>query len=284
MLDSVASRTAWRVAIRRAEHQVLDKPAVFEDPLSLRIVGPEARVTIQPGRPLRRQRLTTSFRAFMAVRSRFAEDELSTAVAAGVRQYVVLGAGLDTFACRNPHAPQGLRVFEVDHPATQTWKRERLAAAGIEVPPSATFVAVDFERHSLAERLVAAGFQTAEPAFFSWLGVTPFLTERSFDQTMTFVASMPRGSGVVFDYAVPRESLNAVQVKALEALSERVANLGEPFRLFFDPAHLIARIRRFGFVRIEDLGREEMNERYFAGRADGLRVKSNLARLISAGV
>ena len=284
MLDSVASRTAWRVAIRRAEHQILDDPRVFDDPLSVRIIGPEVAAAIQPGRPLRQQRLTTSFRAFMAVRSRYAEDELARAVSAGVRQCVVLGAGLDTFACRNPHAAVGLRVFEVDHPATQAWKRLRLAAAGIEIPPGATFVALDFEQQSLAEELSMAGFDLQAPVFFTWLGVTPYLTDGAFARTMTFVAARPAGSAIVLDYAIPVASLNPAQVKALEALSKRVANLGEPFRLFFEPIELIARLRQIGFSRVEDLGRDEMNARYFAGRADGLRVKSNLARLMSASV
>ena len=113
----------------------------------------------------------------MAVRSRYAEDELARAVSAGVRQCVVLGAGLDTFACRNPHAAVGLRVFEVDHPATQAWKRLRLAAAGIEIPPDATFVALNFEQQSLAEELSMAGFDLRAPVFFTWLGVTPYLTD-----------------------------------------------------------------------------------------------------------
>ena len=175
-------------------------------------------------------------------------------------------------------------MFEADHPATQTWKRERLAAAGIDPPPDVTFVSVDFERQSLSERLAAAAFQLGEPAFFSCLGVTPYLTERSFGETIAFVAARPPGSGIVFDYSVPGESLNPVQVRALAALSARVEAMGEPLRLFFDPAQLLARLRQIGFVQVEDIGREEMNQRYFAQRADGLRVKTNLARLISAGV
>ena len=282
MRQSVASRTAFRVALRRAEHQVLDHPRLFDDPLSLRIIGPEAAAEIQPGALNRQQRLTPSFRAFMAVRSRYAEDRLAEAVARGIRQYVVLGAGLDTFACRNPHP--GLRVFEVDHPATQAWKRRRLADAQIDIPAAATFVAADFESKTLNEALAETGFRFDTPAFFSWLGVTPYLTEPAFHQTLTFIANRPQGSGVVFDYSVPRELLNAKQQQAFDALAFRVSNFGEPFNLFLDPAALIERLRRMGFKHTEDLGREELNARYFAHRTDGLRVRGNLARLLHAAL
>lgn len=192
MKETVASWTAMRVALRRAEHQVLDEPVVFEDPLSLRIIGPEAAAGIRPGVVSRRQRLSPSFRAFMAARSRFAEDKLGEAVGEGVRQYVILGAGLDTFGYRNRYAGEGLRVFELDHPATQEWKRGQLAAAGIKVPAGTALVPADLERHTLEEALRPAGFRFDLPAFFSWLGVTPYLTQGAFEQTLGFVAGMPR--------------------------------------------------------------------------------------------
>ena len=282
MRESVASRTARRVAIRRAEHQILDRPPVFEDPLALRILDEKAAATVRPGAVSRQQRLSPSFRAFMAVRSRYAEDELRDAVAAGVRQFVVLGAGLDTFAYRNPY-PE-LNVFEVDHPATQAWKRERLAEGGIDIPATMTFVPVDFERQSLEEQLAISGFRLESPAFFSWLGVTPYLTDRAFQETLQFVAARPAGSGIVFDYAVDPALLNFVERIALAALSERVKKAEEPFQLFLDPEKLEARLRAIGFTQIEDLGRDQMNERYFAGRSDGLRVRGNVAHLIHAGV
>lgn len=284
MHHSVASATAQRVAIRRAEHQILDSPPVFSDSLSLRIIGPEAAAAIQPGVISRRQRLSPSFRAFLAARSRFAEDELSAAVASGIRQYVVLGAGLDTFAYRNPHTASGLRVFEVDHPATQNWKRARLTQAEIEIPPDAVLVPVDFEQRTLAQGLTGVGFSLTEPAFFSWLGVTMYLTEPAFRQTLQFVTALPAGSAIVFDYSVPAASLNDVQLKAFDALSARVAAMGEPFQLFLDPEELAALLKSIGFRNLQDLGREELNARYFTGRADELRVRGNLARLVSAAV
>ncbi len=284
MRDSRPSHTALRVAIRRAEHQVLDDPRVFDDPVALRIIGSVAAAGIRAGVVNRNQRLSPSFRSYMAVRSRFTEDELAQAVARGVRQYVILGAGLDTFAYRNVHAGVGLRVFEVDHPATQAWKREQLDGAGIPVPSEVCFVAADFERQSLADALGAVDFDPKRPAFFSWLGVVPYLSDGAFEETLRFVASSPAGSGIVFDYGVARETLNPVQKKAFDALAAKVEGMGEPFRLFFAPEAMAARLAALGFQKCEDLDREALNVRYFAGRTDDLRVRSNLARLVHAEV
>ncbi len=218
----------------------------------------------------------------MAARSRYAEDELACAVAHGVRQYVVLGAGLDTFAYRNPHP--GLRVFEVDHPATQVWKREQLEAAGIAIPAALTFVPIDFERQTLAEGLGLAGFDLKAAAFFSWLGVTPYLTRDACISTLNLIARTPPGSGVVFDFAVDPALLNPGQRQALDALSERVARYGEPFQLFFDPRKLQDELAEIGFQRTEFLQGKELNERYFKDRDDGLLVRGGLGHLMGAWV
>jgi methyltransferase (TIGR00027 family) len=170
------STTAQSVAIRRAEHQLFDFPHVLDDPIALRIIGPEGAASIAlrcwfayfPG--------PRAMRAFMAARSRYAEDQLARAIASGTAQYVVLGAGLDTFAYRNPYTDSALRVFEVDHPDTQAWKRHRLASTAIPIPYPVTFVPVDFGRQPETE-LEKAGFKPDEPAFFSWLGVTPYLSK-----------------------------------------------------------------------------------------------------------
>ncbi len=267
MQNAQPSRTAQRVAMRRAAHQLLDQPRVFDDPLAVTIAdGESAR---PPGAE---QPFSRALRAFLAVRSRYAEDQLASAVEGGVRQYVVLGAGLDTFAYRNPFHSFGLHVFEVDHPATQEWKRARLDAVYISIPKEMTFVAIDFERQSLHDGLVAAGFDKHLPAFFSWLGVTPYLSRAAFDATIQFIAGMPSGSGVVFDFAVERSLLSPLQQVALDALAERVARAGEPFQLFFDPHALVTELARVGFGDIEDLASEEINARYFSGRSDGLAV------------
>jgi methyltransferase (TIGR00027 family) len=218
----------------------------------------------------------------MAARSRYAEDQLAKAVEQGVAQYVVLGAGLDTSAYRNPHAQ--LRVFEVDHPATQAWKIEQLQTAGIPVPPSLRFVPVDFERQTLADGLEQGGFDANSPAFFSWLGVTPYLTRESCMATLRFIAQLPRGSGVAFDFAVDPKLLNLRQRLALHVISARVAAAGEPFQLFFRPAELAEELRRIGFQRTEILDTDEINARYFKDRADGLRVRGGLGQLTGAWV
>jgi methyltransferase (TIGR00027 family) len=218
----------------------------------------------------------------MVARSRYAEDELAQAFAQGVKQYVVLGAGLDTFAYRNPHA--GLRVFEIDHPATQAWKREQLQAANIAILSSLTFVPVDFERQTLGLGLEQSGFDTKAAAFFSWLGVTPYLTREACMATLAWISKMPAGSGVVFDFAVDRTLLNWGQRMALDALSRRVAAAGEPFQLFFDPAKLQDELQSLGFHRTEFLQGKQINERYFQDRADGLCVRGAIGHLMGAWV
>jgi methyltransferase (TIGR00027 family) len=197
-----------------------------------------------------------------------------------VRQYVVLGAGLDTFAYRNPY-PE-LRVFEVDHPATQEWKRERLETEGITVPESVTYAPVNFERQTVDEGLRLAGFQADAAAFFSWLGVTPYLKPETVLATFRRIIGMSSENGVAFDYAVPRSSLGLVSRMAFDVLARRVAAAGEPFRGFFEPAELAGELRGMGFRHVEDLGGEQINKRYFAGRTDGLRVRGGMGRLMSA--
>ena len=281
MQEGKFSRTARRVAIRRAAHQLLDQPRVLDDPLALRIIGCEAEEALRSN-PKEDHRFSRAFRAFMAARSRYAEDELARAVGQGVAQYVVLGAGLDTFAYRNPHA--GLRVFEVDHPDTQAWKREQLQAAGIAIPAALTFVPIDFERQTLADGLENCGFDAKAPAFFSWLGVTPYLTREACMTTLDVIGRLPSGSGVVFDFAMDRKLLNVGQRMALDKLSERVARYGEPFQLFFDPRNLQDDLKRLGFRQTEFLQGKELNARYFKDRKDGLLVRGGLGHLMGAWV
>jgi methyltransferase (TIGR00027 family) len=281
MQEGKFSRTAQRVAIRRAAHQLLDRPRVLDDPLALRIIGSEAEEALRSN-PKEHHAFSRAFRAFMAARSRYAEDELARAVANGATQYVVLGAGLDTFAYRNPHP--GLRVFEVDHPATQAWKREQLQAAGIMIPPSLTFVPIDFEQQTLAAGLGQSGFDASAAAFFSWLGVTAYLTREACMITLSFIAKLPRGSGLVFDFAVDPALLNAGQRQALDALSKRVARYGEPFQLFFDPGELQDELKALGFHRTEFLQGKELNARYFSDRKDGLLVRGSIGHLMGAWV
>jgi methyltransferase (TIGR00027 family) len=284
MKEGQPSATARRVAIRRAAHQLLDKPKVFDDPLALRIIGHESASALQNGSDQSEStRLAPYLRAFMAARSRYAEDELALAVERGVRQYVILGAGLDTFAYRNPYPEGALRVFEVDYPATQAWKRALLEEVGIPLPVDGAFAPVDFEKRTLAEGLRGAGFDPGMGAFFSWLGVTMYLTTEGLLTTFRFIASAPVGSEVVFDYAISPSLMSPAQRSIFDEMSKRVAAEGEPWRTFFDPAELMKEMKAIGFGHIEDMGSEEINARYFKDRIDGLRVGS-LARIMSARV
>jgi methyltransferase (TIGR00027 family) len=281
MRESIPSRTALRVALRRAAHQVLDSPKVLDDPLAVPIVG-DAASEIQTNPSSHHSKIARHFRAFMVARSRYAEDQLAASVNRDVTQYLILGAGLDTSAYRGIALSSSLNVFEVDHPNTQGWKRDRLGAAKIDPQGSVKFVSVDFERQNLAKELIASGFRDDLPAFVSWLGVVPYLTKEAAAHTFGFVGKLPKGSGVVFDYSVPRSSLGFLERFAFDALSRRVASAGEPFRLFFTPGELDEFLRNLGFRQIEQLGSAEINAKYFANRQDGLRIGGSAGRIVSA--
>ena len=214
----------------------------------------------------------------MVARSRYAEDLLAQAVANGVCQYVLLGAGLDTFGYRNPF-PE-VHVFEVDHPATQLWKRGLLDANGISVPANITYAPVDFEHQQLATQLVAAGFDATAPAFFAWLGVVPYLTQEAFRSTLSLIVSLPEGSGVVMDYAQPRSALPYLEQLGHDSLASRVQLAGEPFQLFFTPPEIDAELT--AFRSIENLGSTELNARYFQNRKDNLKLFGSAGRIVSA--
>jgi methyltransferase (TIGR00027 family) len=280
MTAEAPSSTAQRVAMRRAAHQLLDDPRVFEDPLAIAVIGEEAAEKLKLGPERFETAGSRHLRAFMAARSRYAEDELTAAIGRGATQYVILGAGLDTYAYRNPYSQ--LRVFEVDHPATQAWKRTRLEAAGIAMPSSLTFVPTDFEEQTLRSALQSSGFQSDEVSFFSWLGVTPYLTAQAAMTTLAFIGSMPTGSGVVFDYAVERSSLASAEQMAMDSLASRFGRAGEPFRLFIDPCALEGMLRAAGFNKVEDLGPAAIDRMYFAGRVDGLGVSAGLPHFVNA--
>jgi methyltransferase (TIGR00027 family) len=265
MQPGLPSRTALGAAGLRAAHQVLDGAAIFADPFALRILGADADDLVREAKaetdPFR-QRL----RWFIAARSRIADDALAAAAKRGTRQLVVLGAGLDTTAYRALPS-QDLRIFEVDHPATQSWKRARLAEADIPLPASLSFVAVDFEHETLADRLAAAGFDSAQQTFFTWLGVVPYLTDDAIFSTLGFIAGLPGGAHVVFDYVNPPDTMTEPGRRAMhEGLIARVAAIGEQLRNDFDSAALHARLKPLGFRDVEDFGWPEIAARFFPGR------------------
>jgi methyltransferase (TIGR00027 family) len=266
------SRTAWRVAMLRAAHQLLDEPIVLNDPIALPILGPQAEAELREDPFLYNDPASRGLRAAVVVRSRFAEDELARAVATGVQQYVVLGAGLDTFAYRNPHKAAGLRVFEVDHLSTQQWKRSCLKDAGIPLPEDLSFAPVDFEHGTLAQGLTEAGFRTDLPACFSWLGVTMYLTEAAILESLGFVASLPKLSSISFDYRVPPSMLDPIQQAIGELMAQRAAEVGEPWISAFEPILLRQQVLKLGFSEAETCEPDALNRRYLYRRKDGLRT------------
>jgi methyltransferase (TIGR00027 family) len=241
----------------------MEQGRIFHDPLALRILHQDADSVarqVEEGDPSRRMRI------FIAVRTRFAEDALALAIFHGTRQLVILGAGLDTYAYRGARREE-LQIWEVDHPATQAWKRQRLAEAGIPIPPNLTFAPVDFESQTLADGLTAAGFDSSKPTFFTWLGVVPYLTQDAIRSTLRYIGSGPGGAQVVFDYANPPESMSPDLRAEHDRRAARVAELGEEFRSFFEPDELRAMLLDAGFRKVDDLGPREIAAHFFPGRA-----------------
>jgi len=258
MKSTEPSRTALLIARQRAAHQLLDRGAILNDPFAMRILREDEKDVLQFANS---HPMASIGRLFTAARSRIAEDALSQAVERGVRQIVILGAGLDTFALRYPKNAPEIRIHEVDHPATQAWKLERLAEAHIPLPPWLIFVPVDFERDDLGKSLADAGFLPNSPAFFTWLGVVPYLTEEAVAGTLNFIASIPN-SWVVFDYMeAPRafsEEMRALVAKRtgeLEKMNERWASR-------FEPARMAALLASSGFADIEDIDFQQIRSRF----------------------
>jgi methyltransferase (TIGR00027 family) len=262
------SHTARGAAAYRAVHQTLDGGVIFSDPFATRILDEETRATLDE---IAADPSLRPIRLFIAARTRFSEDSLAAAVARGMRQIVVLGAGLDTFSLRNPFAAEGVRVFEVDYPATQQWKRERLKQAGLAIPSSLTFAPIDFERQSLAEGLSTAGFLADRPAFFQWLGVAMYLTREAVTMTLDFIAGVPE-SEVVFDYAEPFENYPSDRRAIIMAIAEGAAARGEPWLSFFNSVELAEMLHNKGFGIVEDLGLAELTERFYGNLKQGIRV------------
>lgn len=253
-----ASRTALNVARQRAAHQVLDQGAILHDPFAMRILLEEESDVL---RFATQHSLASLGRLITSARSRIAEDALSNAVERGIRQIVVLGAGLDTFALRNPHAALEIRIYEVDHPATQASKRERLAKAQIALPPWLVFVPIDFERDDVREKLVAAGLQQNTPAFFTWLGVVPYLTQDAIDRTLAYVSSI-ENSEVAFDYMEPPEASSAELRQIEKERTEQLKKINERSVSRFDPPGIAAILRSHGFAVIDDINFQQIASMY----------------------
>lgn len=276
MADRTSSTTAVGVAWLRAAHQLLDaRPLLLDDPVALPILGDGAEWRIRLGAARFDAPGARALRSHVVLRSRYAEDRLAAAVARGVRQYLVLGAGLDTFAYRAPAWARDVRVVEVDQPASQADKQARLAAAGITVPDTVAFAAVDFERETLADGLRRCGVRLDVPTVCAWLGVTMYLTEAAVDATFRTVAGLPAGSEVVFTFAQPRSAAPPDDEAADPAargptLAERAAAVGEPWQSYFTPEALAARLPALGYGAVHFLTPDEAVARYYAGRPDAL--------------
>lgn len=255
------SRTALMIARQRAAHQVLDQGAILEDPFAMKILHEDEKDVLQFANA---HPLANIGRLFTCARSRIAEDAFSGAVEKGMRQIVILGAGLDTFALRNPLGALEIRVYEVDHPATQAWKLKRLTEAQIALPPGLNFVPVDFEQEDMGEALAAAGFQQNAPAFFTWLGVVPYLTQEAIVRTLDYMASI-QNSEVVFDYMEPAEAFSEELRQLENARDQQLKKMNERSVSRFDPAAMAAILRSHGFSRGEDIDFQKIVSRF--GRA-----------------
>jgi methyltransferase (TIGR00027 family) len=274
MKDDAPSFTALGPALLQAVHQVLDdSPRILTDPVAVGFVDGSSEREILDNREGFQSSFLRTLRSNFVLRTRYAEDCLAESPPS-VGQYVILGAGLDTFAYRQPPSAKHLRIFEVDHPATQRWKRERLAKVGIEAPPNLVFAPIDFERSSLAHALGDATFDPEIPTFVSWLGVTQYLTVQAIDQTLEYVASLPPSSQIVFTFVLPDEALDPddAQVNAIGA--SVAAARGEPWITRLEPSSLSKRLRSLGFSSTYPLTAADAQTRYYSGRTDGLTVPS----------
>jgi len=277
------SLTAVGAATFRAAHLALDDhPRVFEDQFAMPFSGApgsleeyartvSARFIARLG-PQAGPTVFRYLRALTVMRNRYAEDEFRSAMERGLTRYVILGAGLDSFAYRRLDLAESVQVFEVDHPATQTWKNERLLQLGLHHPSNLISLPLNLKEHSLTDALRAGGYGLEEPAFVSWLGVTQYLPEDAVFRILQEVALLAVGTEIVFTYIVPRVALDDEDQSLLDLFSTSTKERGEPWMTSLETAALIRTLQEMGFSDIQNLAPEEANTRYFADRNDTLRV------------
>ncbi|AZC18430.1 SAM-dependent methyltransferase [Pseudomonas sp. CMR5c] len=273
MQNVTASWTAIYTSIARAAHQVLDQhPKVVDDPVVVGLVEGSSAAQIQARADDFQGPVQCLARALFVMRNRLAEDELHRAVAAGAGQYLMLGAGLDTFAYRQPDWARGIRLIEVDHPASQACKRDYLHAARIGIPRNLSFCAMDFERMTLRQGLETVGFDPQVPTFLSWLGVTQYLERAAIQRTLEDVLALPVGSGLVMSFIIKDPGLDGLDQEAVQVFSSLAAARGEPWISRFDPGQLQHWLLELGFAEALLVAPAELEQRYFAGRTDRLRA------------
>jgi len=284
MRHDEASNTTQGPARLRAAHQILDHdPKIHVDPIAVGLTPESSVDSIRADEPLIHSRPYTLLRSAFVLRARYTEDCLAEAALGGASQYVILGAGLDTFAYRQPDYARAMRIFEVDHPATQAWKRGCLARRGIVPPENLAFVAVDFERDGLAESLAADGFDASKPAFFSWLGVVQYLSEPAIEATLRFIVGLAPCSAITLSFCVPDDLLGGADLELAMQCVVTCAARGEPWLSRHRPGDLHAMATRLGFSSTRHLTPETAAHRYFHGRSDGLRAP-RYAQLFTATV
>ncbi len=292
MAERQAGMTALLTAYARVYHATHDAPVIFDDALALELFSAEERVFfdkglaeslkfIDPERAALCPDRATALAAYMRIqgapiavsRARYTEDALKAAIDQGAQQYVILGAGMDIFAFRRPELLKRVDVFEVDHPATQAMKRERIAKLGWAIPPQLHFVPADFTKGNLEEALDPSAYDPKKQTFFSWLGVTYYLTREAVLATLRAIAKIaPSGSAIIFDYMDADAFTPGRVARRVERMQQLVRNVGEPMQAGFDPAALSAELALLGLRLHEDLGPSEIERRYFAGRADEMHA------------
>ena len=284
MEEGKPSATALIIAMFRAAQFLWDQPPkIFEDTLALQFSGCESEAALKEQmehldaelaratNPDFALTLRRSMTAGFVARGRYLEDEVDQAVRRGVSQYVILGAGLDSFAYRRPDLAKVLHIFEVDHPATQAWKRTRLRAADVELPAILSLVPVDFEKESLIDNLRRSGYRADSIGLFSWLGVTMYLSTDAIFGTLRAVAALAPGTEIIFEYFVPKDLLDENTQRMLATAMTATQARGEAVQSFFEPARLAEQVRKIGFAEVSDFAADEATARYFKDRTDGLR-------------
>jgi methyltransferase (TIGR00027 family) len=274
--ERARSITAEGAAYARAKHLLYDDPIIFEDSFAIDFLSPRRRRILK--NPLigllMRSTLYRHFRPLRAPlvdRSRYSEDKLEKAIVQGVTQYVIIGAGYDSFALRRRDLSDSIRIFELDHPATQKAKRERLFELNVELPRNLELIPVDFEKETVAEALKRSSYIREVPAFFSWLGTILYLTRDAVFKTLRSLLSLAApGSEIVFDYIIPDTLMDPKELKRFNKRRRLAAHLGEPMITYFDPDILVTEMEDFGFELIENLSPNERKVRYFGNRKDNL--------------
>ncbi len=272
MEQRAPSRTAIGTAVHRAAHLLLDEdPKILVDPFARAFAGYASDAEMMQAIASEEMISFPRMRAVFTLRSRYTEDELSGAIIRGIDQYIILGAGLDSFAYRRPDLVESLEVFEVDHPASQAWKRARVAELGIAAPTHLHHVSIDFERQTLGEGLAESIVDLGKPVFLSLLGVTQYLTPDATLRTLRDVAATTvSGSELVFQFVVPPATLAGDEAALVTAFAERNGARGEPWLSYFEPAEMERHLLAAGFRRVVHFGAEEATQRYLRGRGDGL--------------